>query len=202
MAVAVKISGLVLGALVAFSVIAPASDASAGHRHNRHHNGDAALIAGVAGVLLGAAIASPPAYAVPQGQVIYVEPQPVYSQPVYSQPVYSQPVYGEPVYAQPVYDEPQYSGTDPYRVEPQERQIRRPLNHYQQPQPYSQPRHKNHGPKVVTYDETIGGGGYGGSYEPWSESWMNYCSSKFRSFDPRTGTYKGYDGLRHFCVVR
>jgi hypothetical protein len=29
--------------------------------------------------------------------------------------------------------------------------------------------------------------------------WIAYCSSKYRSFDPRTGTYLGYDGLRHPC---
>ncbi len=190
MAVARKISGLALGALIALGTLAPSSEAFAGHRHHRNNNGDA-LIAGVAGVLLGAAIASPgPVYAAPQGRVIYVEPEPVYIEPA-------------PIYSQPIYDGPQYSGTDPYYIEPQERQVRRPLNHYQQPQPYNQPRHNNNGPRVVTYDETIGSGdGYGASYEPWTQAWLNYCSSKFRSFDPRTGTYKGYDGLRHFCEVR
>lgn len=29
--------------------------------------------------------------------------------------------------------------------------------------------------------------------------WIAYCSSKYRSFDPRSGTYLGYDGLRHPC---
>jgi hypothetical protein len=26
-----------------------------------------------------------------------------------------------------------------------------------------------------------------------------YCSQRFRSYDPRSGTYLGYDGLRHPC---
>lgn len=26
-----------------------------------------------------------------------------------------------------------------------------------------------------------------------------YCSQRFRSYDPRSGTYLGYDGLRHAC---
>jgi hypothetical protein len=26
-----------------------------------------------------------------------------------------------------------------------------------------------------------------------------YCMSRFRSYDPRSGTYLGYDGLRHPC---
>jgi len=29
--------------------------------------------------------------------------------------------------------------------------------------------------------------------------WLAYCSSKYRSFDPATGTYLGYDGYRHPC---
>lgn len=30
-------------------------------------------------------------------------------------------------------------------------------------------------------------------------NWIAYCSAKYRSFDPRTGTFLGYDGLRHPC---
>ncbi|MBU4527207.1 MAG: BA14K family protein [Hoeflea sp.] len=41
----------------------------------------------------------------------------------------------------------------------------------------------------------------GGAYQPWSQSWMRYCSNKYRSFNPSTGTYRGYDGRDHFCVV-
>lgn len=26
-----------------------------------------------------------------------------------------------------------------------------------------------------------------------------YCASRFRSYDPESGTYLGYDGLRHPC---
>ncbi len=29
--------------------------------------------------------------------------------------------------------------------------------------------------------------------------WYAYCASKYRSFDPASGTYLGYDGLRHPC---
>jgi hypothetical protein len=32
-----------------------------------------------------------------------------------------------------------------------------------------------------------------------SDDWIAYCSSKYRSFDPASGTYLGYDGLRHVC---
>lgn len=27
----------------------------------------------------------------------------------------------------------------------------------------------------------------------------SWCASRFRSYDPRSGTYLGYDGLRHAC---
>lgn len=36
-------------------------------------------------------------------------------------------------------------------------------------------------------------------YQPWTPAWHSYCSSKYRSFNPRTGTYRGVDGLDHFC---
>lgn len=42
----------------------------------------------------------------------------------------------------------------------------------------------------------------GGSFEPWTESWFRYCSNRYRSFNASTGTYRGYDGLDHFCVAR
>ena len=32
-----------------------------------------------------------------------------------------------------------------------------------------------------------------------SNAWINYCFSKYKSFDPYTGTYLGYDGYRHYC---
>lgn len=39
------------------------------------------------------------------------------------------------------------------------------------------------------------------TYEPWTRSWYEYCSQRYRSFNPNTGTYRGYDGLDHFCVA-
>ena len=38
------------------------------------------------------------------------------------------------------------------------------------------------------------------SLQPWSRGWYNYCRSRYRSFDPRTGTFLGYDGREHFCT--
>lgn len=42
----------------------------------------------------------------------------------------------------------------------------------------------------------------GGSFEPWTQSWLRYCTNKYRSFNASTGTYRGYDGRDHFCVAR
>lgn len=42
---------------------------------------------------------------------------------------------------------------------------------------------------------------YRGGLEPWSRSWYRYCSDRYRSFDPRSGTYVGYDGEEHFCIA-
>ena len=41
----------------------------------------------------------------------------------------------------------------------------------------------------------------GGSLEPWTRDWYRYCDNKYRSFNPNTGTYRGFDGRDHFCRV-
>ncbi|MEX3012006.1 BA14K family protein [Hoeflea sp. TYP-13] len=42
----------------------------------------------------------------------------------------------------------------------------------------------------------------GGTMEPWTDEWYRYCSRRYRSFNPATGTFRGYDGYDHFCVAR
>ncbi len=34
---------------------------------------------------------------------------------------------------------------------------------------------------------------------PWSRDWYAYCSSRYRSFNARTGYFVGYDGVPRFC---
>jgi hypothetical protein len=36
-------------------------------------------------------------------------------------------------------------------------------------------------------------------YEPSGPDDVAYCMQQFRSYDPMSGTYLGYDGLRHPC---
>jgi len=45
------------------------------------------------------------------------------------------------------------------------------------------------------YDEPVygPGPGYGGGDA------IGYCMSRFKSYDPNSGTYRGYDGMRHSC---
>jgi len=33
----------------------------------------------------------------------------------------------------------------------------------------------------------------------WSPEWYSYCQSRYRSFNPSTGYFLGYDGQYHFC---
>lgn len=42
---------------------------------------------------------------------------------------------------------------------------------------------------------------YQGGLEPWTRGWYNYCQQRYRSFNARTGTFRGYDGRDHFCVA-
>ncbi len=39
------------------------------------------------------------------------------------------------------------------------------------------------------------------TFEPWTPEWYRYCEGTYRSFNPRSGTFVGYDGLEHFCVA-
>jgi hypothetical protein len=48
------------------------------------------------------------------------------------------------------------------------------------------------------YSEPYYDGAYGPGYYP-APSGDAYCASRFRSYDPATGTYLGYDGVRHSC---
>ena len=42
---------------------------------------------------------------------------------------------------------------------------------------------------------------YARGLRPWTRSWYRYCGERYRSFDPRSGTFIGFDGRSHFCVA-
>jgi len=65
-------------------------------------------------------------------------------------------------------------------------------NHY-----YGGPPPLFYGPQVY-YPPGHYGPLVGPSYGPRGD-WLAYCFSRYRSFDPATGTYMGYDGRRHPC---
>jgi BA14K-like protein len=84
-------------------------------------------------------------------------------------------VYRQRVYDQPIYDEPVYVDPD---------------DDYYPPQPR---------PRVVRRPQVIYSDDYAGGFEPWTRGWYQYCAARYRSFNPERGTYRGYDGLNHFC---
>jgi hypothetical protein len=51
------------------------------------------------------------------------------------------------------------------------------------------------------YRERVYVNDYAGGLEPWSPEWYDYCSDRYRSFSPRSGTFVGYDGREHFCTA-
>lgn len=65
---------------------------------------------------------------------------------------------------------------------------------YPRPAPYPVYRYHPYrpAPHVVYYNR---------GYEPWTPAWYDACSDRYRSFDPRSGTYLGYDGQRHLCNI-
>jgi len=40
---------------------------------------------------------------------------------------------------------------------------------------------------------------YYGHPRPWTAAWYDYCSARYRSFNPNTGYYRTYSGRYRFC---
>ena len=59
------------------------------------------------------------------------------------------------------------------------------------------------GGAIVGATQSYGYGGYGPGYVAVSPYGAGdpvaYCQQRFRSYDPASGTYLGFDGLRHPC---
>jgi len=80
---------------------------------------------------------------------------------------------------QPYYDPSFYNGTGQTH---HNRHV--PLDEY-----------NNGGPEVITFNEPR-------TLEPWTPGWREWCQNRYRSFNASTGTFRGYDGLDHFCVPK
>ena len=51
------------------------------------------------------------------------------------------------------------------------------------------------GPEVITFNDPA-------DLQPWTPGWREWCHNRYRSFNQNTGTFRGYDGLDHFCVPK
>lgn len=200
MATAKNIRGLTIAAALAAGAFAQTGVAEAGHRHNHYYysNGGAAVAGAVAGAILGTALAAP-------RYPVYIDP-PVYEERVYiDPPVYEDPYYGEPEYEEPYYREDVYvEPARPYarpaaRVAPRQYETDPVVTRGIDEEVYYQP---GKAPRRATLDRQPAGTRYAGGIEQGSPEWVAWCRSKYRSFDVRTGTYLGYDGIRKACVVR
>lgn len=91
-----------------------------------------------------------------------------------------------------------YVQPEPVYVPPQP-VYRQSLPVYSQPQPvYQEPVVNRYDePRVIRYEDELAA-----TYEPWTPEWARWCDNRYRSFNPSTGTFRGYDGLDHFCVVK
>ncbi|WP_068086007.1 BA14K family protein [Polycladidibacter stylochi] len=56
------------------------------------------------------------------------------------------------------------------------------------PQPQPQPHQVN--VQINTYPSAPA---------PWTQQWYRYCTQKYRSFNPQTGTFMSYSGVRKLC---
>lgn len=74
---------------------------------------------------------------------------------------------------------------------------------YDPPPRYVEPDYRYERAPAYVYDDDFPPPPARASYglEAWSPEWHRYCSNRYRSFDPRSGTYIGYDNRRHFCTA-
>jgi hypothetical protein len=159
-------------------------------RNHRHFYGRNALAAGVvgltAGVIVGSAMARP--------RVIY-RPAPVVvdqEEPVYTEPnrVYVEP--GDQVEG-PVdsYDSPDDNSVDNGPSD----------DGYFPDAPRQTQTYQRQTYQTQTYQRQVDQHTVQGNLEPWTAEWRSWCAQTYHSFNPRTGTYRGYDSREHFCTA-
>jgi hypothetical protein len=74
-----------------------------------------------------------------------------------------------------------------------------PVSVYDEPEYYVDDYPPPPPPRRTVYQERRVQYTYG--VEPWTPEWYDYCAARYRSFNARTGTYVGYDGMSHFCTA-
>lgn len=77
----------------------------------------------------------------------------------------------------------------------------RPVYNYYDEPVYDEPVYAPPPPPVRRYYVEPDVAYYRAGLEPWSPEWYRYCGDRYSSFNPRTGTFVGYDGQEHFCVA-
>jgi len=58
------------------------------------------------------------------------------------------------------------------------------------------PRPYYYSPPPVSY---VPAPAYAYGPAPWTPAWYSYCSQRYRSFDPRSGTFQPFNGPRRLC---
>lgn len=143
------------------------------HRQMRRDNDGKWIAAGIVGLAVGAIIANQ--HRNSRDDIIVG----TIDVPEANHPSVAQPFPHEPQMLQPSHgfdtNEPVYN--QPVYHEPQ----------MAKPKPYIDE------PEIVSIEQ---------EYSPWSPAWYEWCHQKYRSFNPQKGTYRGYDGIDHFCVVK
>jgi hypothetical protein len=64
---------------------------------------------------------------------------------------------------------------------------------------YGGPDYYGYGYGPDYYDNSYYDGGDTVAVVPATGGDPSYCAQRYRSYDPASGTYLGYDGLRHPC---
>ena len=111
----------------------------------------------------------------------------------------SQPGYAAPVYVDP---DPVYVAPEPY-YEPAYRPAPRPYYRervtVEERTYYRSPRHNRYHSQIYYNQAPSYDAGYDYRPQPWSDEWYAYCASKYRSFDPDSGTFQPNRGPRQLC---
>lgn len=188
---------VVFGAATAATLLTTFEVASARDRywrdrhHGHYHNGRwvaAGVLGGLAaGVIVGSALAEPRV----------IDEGPVYGEPEYGEPEAENLGPIEDYDNRPVDQRARADDARPQdgRIDGEQMMNDGQLNDEARGEDYFPERPQPHRRRQVNDDTARS------AIEPWSEEWLAYCAERYRSFNARSGTYKGDDGESHFCTA-